>query len=515
MKQKLRIVALFLCALLALTGCGAGSNTGTKDGEVMTITWLPQCDSPVDENSPVIKELEKELGVNFEFIYIDRSKKAELLNVRIASGEIPDVFVPSDVNTFGLYMQQGVLAEIPEKVLMNEGKTLYEITKQNGGDNIWEYAKEDGKIYGIPILSIQGQYPLVPIWRDDWLREVGIDKIPETLEEAEKAFYAFANNDPDGNGQKDTYGLSNNGMQAVYGAFGIQPEIWQEIDGKVVYTSTTAQMKEALMLLNKWYKDGVIDPEFISGENKGQSWANAVSFWNGKIGFSVPGMYYNVSEPNEYSVASVNYSNFKKIQGDDASYVAAKPFTGKDGKSGTTKWGVFSGAMLCVGRHVKDDPAKMAKIIEINNRLMEDEELYALVVKGIEGEHYEIRNDRYVNIVDTTADSLALSKLGLSSNGIGYLNGNNFEFAKLTNADRYETADKIANFEGYQNAILGSLPSSAQYMPTITAKVQEAKILFITGEKPFSEWDQYVEELNHAGLSTLTQEANDWYNKYN
>ena len=44
------------------------------------------------------------------------------------------------------------------------------------------------------------KYHIASVWRDDWLKKVGIDKIPETLDEAETAFYKFRNDDPDGNG---------------------------------------------------------------------------------------------------------------------------------------------------------------------------------------------------------------------------------------------------------------------------------------------------------------------------
>ena len=53
---------------------------------------------------------------------------------------------------------------------------------------------------------------------------MGIDKIPETLEEAEEAFYAFANNDPYGDGKKNTYGLEQTGLQSIFGAYGGIPQ---------------------------------------------------------------------------------------------------------------------------------------------------------------------------------------------------------------------------------------------------------------------------------------------------
>ena len=41
----------------------------------------------------------------------------------------------------------------------------------------------------------------------DWLREVGIAEVPETLEEMYDALHEFRHDDPDGNGILDTYGF--------------------------------------------------------------------------------------------------------------------------------------------------------------------------------------------------------------------------------------------------------------------------------------------------------------------
>ncbi|MFQ9074388.1 MAG: hypothetical protein ACLR5J_01780 [Lachnospiraceae bacterium] len=47
---------------------------------------------------------------------------------------------------------------------------------------------------------------------------MGIDKVPETLDEFETAIYAMTF-DPDGNGKNDTYGLSESALTAVFGAW--------------------------------------------------------------------------------------------------------------------------------------------------------------------------------------------------------------------------------------------------------------------------------------------------------
>ncbi|MFR6331699.1 MAG: extracellular solute-binding protein [Eisenbergiella sp.] len=64
---------------------------------------------------------------------------------------------------------------------------------------------KDGKTYGIactPFLT-EGQ---VMIIRQDWLDKLGL-KAPTTLDEFEEVIRAFTEQDPDGNGKKDTYGL--------------------------------------------------------------------------------------------------------------------------------------------------------------------------------------------------------------------------------------------------------------------------------------------------------------------
>ena len=114
-----------------------------------------------------------------------------------------------------------------------------------------------------------------------------------TLAECEEVFYKMANEDPDGNGVKDTYALSNTGLLPIYGAFGAIPDRWvDDGEGNLIYGAVHPGMKDALTLLAKWYKDGLIDPEFVTGENAGGHWSLSIPFENGVVGFSSPGAFY-------------------------------------------------------------------------------------------------------------------------------------------------------------------------------------------------------------------------------
>lgn len=496
---------------------------GNAQGEIITIDWMPQNDAPVDKDSPLIKECEKKFNVKFNFIYMDRNKEQELLNIRIASGEVPDVMRLSK-DVYRGYVEQGVLAEIPEDLIKKVAPNLYDMTKKNGGDLAWEYGKVNGKLYGIPYLNQNGAYNFTPIWRTDWLKNVGIDKIPETLEEAETAFYKFVNDDPDKNGQKDTYAFSDTAINTILGAFGgiaygysNNPSLlgiyWLDKDGKVIPTATMPEMKEGLTLLSKWYKDGLIDPEFIGGENKGQKWSSAVAFWNGRIGFSTPGPFYTVNPPlTPIDGGSVNYREFKKMQKDGA-YEAGQPLAGPKGKAGTQSWGTYTGDQIVMGKNVAKDTKKMEKILEINEAMVTDYPFYELVAFGIKGVNYEMDNGEYVYIGDAK-DKNFRAKLGISTDGIGYCE-TNFEFKAKTAVKKYEYADKIGKGPSYVNEVFVGLPSYPQYKAEILKKINENYIMFITGQRNLDEFDKYVDELNNAGLAQLTKEANEWYATYN
>lgn len=520
-KPKSVIPLLLVSALLAspLGGCMSKAPENKAEGEVraemsepVVIDWIPQNDQPNDPNSPIKKEIEKRFNVKINFVYIDRNKEKELLNIRVASGEIPDV-MKIDATTYRNYGDQGALGEIPEDKLKKISPNMYSITKKNGGDYIWELAKQNGKISGVPYLNQNGVYSYTPIWRTDWLKNVGINKIPESLQEAEEAFYKFVNNDPDKNGKKDTYALSSTGLNTVLGAFGgIAYNLglyWIEKDEKLIPTATMPEMKDGLNLLSKWYKDGLIDPEFISGENKGQNKYYSVSFWNGKIGFSTPGTYYHISPPlTKEDTGSENYINFKKLQPNGV-YEVGKPLAGPSGKSGTQAWGTFGGTYIAMGRNTAKNPAKLDKILEIMEATVSDFDFYVFSSFGRKDIDYQLADGEY-SFIGAARDKTYRQKNAFQTNGIGTCE-NNFEFKYRIKPALYQYADKVAKTPQYVDPVCVGLPSESKFRADLNRKIMEYYTLAITGDKKVSDFDSFVNDLKRSGLDQLVKEANDWY----
>lgn len=130
-----------------------------------------------------------------------------------------------------------------------------------------------GEVIGIPRLRELGRYGMS--YRTDWAEAVGITEAPDTIEEVYDMLYKFTYNDPDGNGQNDTYGME---MTKYTGPFDIIQtwfgcgKNWQEVDGELVPVHMTAEYKEAIDWIKKLYDEGIMRPDWVTVDTS--EWSN-------------------------------------------------------------------------------------------------------------------------------------------------------------------------------------------------------------------------------------------------
>ena len=128
------------------------------------------------------------------------------------------------------------------------------------------------------------------IYRGDWLDNLNVsrDELPKTVEEFIDLMDAFAHDDPDQDGQDDTYGMSLTGMKALFGAYGMSngflggSSYWYEKDGELINADVSEKSKEVLAILADMYADGLIDPEYVKGKESadGAYWAASAGLIN-------------------------------------------------------------------------------------------------------------------------------------------------------------------------------------------------------------------------------------------
>lgn len=306
MKRAITIMLAASMMVAAVSGCGNKTTTG-EDGKY-TYTMTMYQSSTNNPDAIQLKAIEDKYNMDLDVWNVEWQKYEEILNLKLAGGEVPDILYCKTAASAQKYVDQGVVAPIPLEKLKEKAPNMLQRLEEDA-PGILKYYYIDGELYSLPSFSVGAGATGIPmVWRGDWLKNVGITKIPETMDEYEQAFYKFTKEDPDGNGKNDTYGISRSGMLAVFAGYGYVPTMgqtgtpkgyWLERDGKLVYSSIQPEMKEALARLSQWYKDGVIDPEFITGENKGGYWAISHQFVNGIIGFTTHG---TLGGNNPYSI---------------------------------------------------------------------------------------------------------------------------------------------------------------------------------------------------------------------
>lgn len=528
MKNTLeKAFALLLCTALTFSATACQQTTGTDavssqnaasgqtssaPEEPVTIKWLAyQTLAQPDPNSQICKAVEKKFNCKFDFMFVDDSQWDDQFNVKIASGDLPDVTRLMNQNHIAQYVQQGILAELPQdeikKKAPNYVKTVEKYDKQN---IIWKYCMYNGKNYGFANINIDGTYPNPIIWRTDWLKKVGISKIPTTIDEFEDAMRKFRDNDPDGDGKKDTYGMSNSMLGVIYAAYGITNagncELTKQ-NNKIVFSSTTDEAKQALAKLAQWYKEGIIDPEFVTGEHTSGYWAISNAFENSKIGVTGLGSFYHYNPPLfDGDAGSQIYRDMKQT---GAQYGSGEPIVGPTGKVGATMPS-YAGEPM----GITVNGAKNQKIIDVTLAMLDatysdDKAYYTLNAFGTKDVDYTINAQGvYIGKISTAAEA---RKKGIL---VFTFASQNPALKKEVNAPLYKWADENCNYTGIAVPFIpGSkeyMDANAQYLQNLQKLTTQVYTNIITGKADVdAAFDDYVQKFNANGGNTIEKAANE------
>ena len=518
-----KIAALVLAAVMAMpaiAGCKAGSGTKQKSSAPMTVDWLAyNTYGQPDESSPIIQTAEKKYNLKFNFWFVDDQQWNQVLGVKLASGNMPDMLKIPDTSVIPQYVSMGVLTPITDSIMKKIPNVDKQLKKYAGTDyNLDGIYK--GKQYVIKNPIISGAYPTVVVWRTDWLRNVGISSMPTSLSDWETALLKFRNEDPDKDGKQDTYGISNTAIGAVFGAYGGIPlkeyrgtgnqfMFWVKSGNQYTLEAIQPEMKDALTTLAKWYKEGIIDPEFVTGENTGGYWAESQAFENGRIGVTGMDMSTHWNAPlYAGGTGGVDYRAFLKSNPKaqfGETFDIGKPPVGPKGKSGTYCWGAVSTSGFAFTTKLAKDSAKMDTVLRMINDYMGDEKTYTYYAHGIEGTHYQ---------VDSTTGQLSITSAYSNSGtlvkaGVGVLTPfNNGDFDKKANPLIYQFMDKYKN-TGYTNLLVPNTDATKKYMADLQTLTLNTYVKIITGSEPVSYFDTFVKTFNEKGGSEVIKSVND------
>lgn len=315
-KKKSWAALAVAVAMLSAAGCNAKSNTAANpsSGEASQTAGASSQSAPQDvtislgrvvgsdnkfKNGETIEDnvhtrwAKEKFGIDFKVDWSVGTGEAYTTKLRLllnSNGKLPDVFTLNDPTLENQVVDSGKVMDITEAFDQYASPRLKELYAQY--PEIWNTVSYDGKHYGLPTFNANSSFSVLWI-RQDWLDKLGL-QAPKTIEDMDKVMDAFVNQDPDGNGKKDTIGLSlslKKGVSAVKDTFMVSsdflfghtavPTYWTEgADGKLQYGSIQPSVKQGLVKLSDWMKKGYLDKDAgAMDESKA-----AESFVQGKSG---------------------------------------------------------------------------------------------------------------------------------------------------------------------------------------------------------------------------------------
>jgi len=387
---KRSIVAIlaiaFALAIPLASFATPGAETTPVSKDHLDITWVYPYQTPYPEaGTKIQKYIEQKFNVTLHLFPFDTWTDEQKLTTYIAAGNYPDLFVRWGWQS---YYDNGVIGTVDEKMVRqywpSAAKAIDGVNGRQGWETFKSYA--DGKQIWIPGVSLLGDAPWVTFLRQDWMDKVGMSKLPTTVDELYALGKAFNTKDPDGNGRQDTYLYG--GMHDLWcwnyvwaqtnGAYGYVPNQWIKENGKIVNTYVSDRYKAVLKVYAKWYKEGIIDPEF--GTDKYATFT--AKLLDGRLGADF-NMYNSITDPNLPS-------NQLMKKDPNAKFVPLIKLTGPSGDYGSWSYGPL---VWATAFGAKTSDAKKIRILQILEATDSDMTLYKYVHWGDLNTDYTINAD--------------------------------------------------------------------------------------------------------------------------
>ncbi len=192
--RGLKVTAAATAFAAVLTGCGTSTSPSAPQGDpnAPLEVWTRSQESAAKVYTRIFDEFTKKTGqkVEYKAVFNDFDKQ---IQQRAANKDLPDLVI-TDTGSLGVFTQQGLVGEVDRNSIAGSADV---------SERAWGNAKTaDGKFHAVP-WSTQANVTLV---RKDWREKLG-KPVPTTHEELLDLAKAFTTQDPDGNGQADTYGI--------------------------------------------------------------------------------------------------------------------------------------------------------------------------------------------------------------------------------------------------------------------------------------------------------------------
>lgn len=463
---------------------------------------------------PAYKKMLELTNIEMQFVHPPVGQQNEQFTLMVSSGQYPDIIEWNWLNYPGgpeKAIQDQVIIPLNDQIARyapNITKILSETPEARR-----QVLTDTGLLYGFPFLRLSPKWHVIYGFQANtaWLKKLNITP-PTTLDEWYKMLVAFRTQDPNGNGDpNDEIPLIAQGLPRLYplsGAFGVSYTFYR-VGDTVKFGPEQPEYRDFLTLMNKWYNEKLLDPDFVSTKGNqfdqkvvsgiGGAWHQALSGGLGRLeqlarlkdpSFAITGLQFPIGpagKPYDTELQRVMY------------------FPGT------------AAAISTSSKHVTE----AVKYLDYGYSPAG----HLLMVFGIEGESYTMVNGE-PQFTEKVTKHPTLSRdqaIGQWSRGVSspplvfddaLFNGRIF----LPEQHAAHTVWSQGNTDRIMPPVTPTPDEARRFgsiMSEITTYVDEMSAKFITGREPLSGWDKYVatlKQLNVDEAVALRQAALERYN---
>ncbi|MBB6729365.1 extracellular solute-binding protein [Cohnella zeiphila] len=466
--------------------------------------------APADWNNVEIwKEYAKMTNVDVNWQLTPVDSLTEKRNLLLAGGELPDAFHTARFTSVDLanYGGQGLL--IPLNKLIDEYAPNFKQLMEKYPEIKKGLTMPDGNIYSLPTFY-DPDFKSVVIGSELWINKKFLDalgmKEPETTDEFYEYLKAVKTKDPNGNGKNDEIPYAASGITGLIdqlkGAWGLgnrgntHPRV--DVDPKtnqLRFIPTDPHYKEVLQYVNKLYKENLFIPEILT----------------------IPGKEM-LAKGSDGLYGSFLYTNADTFGDHKDDYIGANAFAGPNGDR------LFSRArspLVDVGGFAITNKNKYPEATMRWADYFYGEEGSTMFFMGIKDKSYVVKPDGSVDYTDEYKADPEFGKKYVSWAGGYYpamLTAKTFKGGESSPAN-LEAAKKIEPY--YPKEVWPPFTYNQDELAQFNALgtdignyVDEMTTKFVTGDAPFSEWDNYVSTLKKMGLEEYMKIYTAAYERY-
>ena len=498
MKNRIALMFAALAVMFCLVACGNSKKPAASSGEGETFKFGMMINynqpEPPKDNSGMMQYWRDTLKADISITWVPTTAYNDKLGTQIAATDLPEVVAartpkaPIIVDS----VRDGLFWPI-DKYLNNPAYP--NLNRLN--DTRLQTLKIDGAIYALPRerdIARAGLY-----FRQDWLDKLGLST-PQTMDDVYNVIKAFTERDPDGNGKRDTTGISMKGRNlgdfltniSIY--YGGQSEWYAAEDGTIKNEVDNPAYQKALDFFRNAYAGGYVISNLVENTDE------YVPFQQGRAGLVFVNAVTDIVDAQlkiaqVFPEAKVGFT--QRIRTPKGDY-AMRAHIG------------YTGALMFPRTSIKDE-GQLERIMKFYDLLGSDEN--ALIMRrGFEGKHYTIQ-DGYLSVTEAQTkqfrevdfpDADQLTPFGVTKPVP----------ERMSDPLQQAIQDSVDSYDGKLYPKLSDIYLSdtlTKLGETLTDILKDARMKYVIGQIDQAGWNRAVADWRAAGGTKVAEELTAAY----